>query len=615
MKEMMPGCACKYPFVEKYAKQGVLRFYALSILCVTLQLVLFHLIAIGSIGGGLMKPAFLMRSAVDAAVLMLPILLLPAKWRRYAWSIVVLFTVWLLCQTWYSRIYHDLMNAASFFMVENVNGLLLQSTAASMRWVDIFYIVVPGLCYAYYRRFVRGAVRQQKRNVLVTCLLPALIVLVLVPAFLYLECVKEAKERVVTSFAGRFTEPTSVNSLIFVEHNGLLPWVLTGIWNSVKESEPLSVQDLQRIQSFVAEEPQRGSFVASELNKDKNLILIIVESLNSWVVDFRVAGKEVCPRLNAYCRDSSAVVCLNMFPQVHAGRSSDGHLMYNTGLLPVKTGATAVLWGEADYPSLAKSLPEYAHATFSCEDGKLWNQSVSIASYGYEKYYNEFALKDITRQERILDAELFAGAACVIDSMKQPFLAQVITIAMHQPFTLLDRKTWISQSRAYDTPVLSYLECVNYFDEALGKFIDHLKKTGVYDHSVIVIASDHDELCKNALERRDVVKDSDRYCVFLALNAGVSYRHDAVMGQIDVYPTLLHIMGRNGYWWQGLGRSVLQQPSVRSAVTIDGHVAGDARDAGVERAKKAWDVSNLMIVKRYFDSEYNQYRHNPATRR
>lgn len=589
-----------------YACCGTLRFYVLAVTCVTLVLILLHCIAIDYENFGMPK-AYIVRSVVDGCVLMLPILFLPVRYKKWWWGSIAVFTVWVLCQIWYSRTYHDFMSASSFFMTENVNTLLIKSTLYSMRAVDGTVVAVPLLCYVYYRIFLRSLVLQERWRWPLSMGVPAVVLLVMLPLFLYVECKKEQQQRVITSFAGRFTEPTSSNKMFFMEHNGLLPSIAMAIWSSSEDDAPLTQEELKNIKTFIQSNSQNvmSHFVVKcRQNRDKNLILIIVESLNSWVVDLKINGREVCPNLNACCRDSNAVVGLKMVPQVHAGRSSDGHLMYNTGLLPVATGATTMLRGDANYPSLAKAMPQYVHVNFSCEDGKLWNQKVTNASYGYEKYYNMFSLQKIVGKEEVIDQELFEGAARVIDSIKQPFMAQILTIAMHQPFTLVKRKTWISKSCKYNERVLNYLECVNYFDEAFGKFLKQLKRMGKYDNSVVVIVSDHNELDKNELDKRPTSVMSDKYCTFVVMNAGVAHRQKQPMGQIDVYPTILDLMGLNDYWWKGLGQSILLSPAVETAVTIDGEVVGNVHAPQVNRQKQAWSLSNTMIMKRYFDRNH-----------
>lgn len=85
---------------------------------------------------------------------------------------------------------------------------------------------------------------------------------------------------------------------------------------------------------------------------------------------------------------------------------------------------------------------------------------------------------------------------------------------------------------------------------------------------------------------------------FIILGAPVGIRYEKVMGQIDMYPTLLDMFGLGEYGWRGLGRSVLRDDAPKCAVDASGRVLGDDRDA--ERLREAWRMSDVIIRGDYF---------------
>ena len=94
---------------------------------------------------------------------------------------------------------------------------------------------------------------------------------------------------------------------------------------------------------------------------------------------------------------------------------------------------------------------------------------------------------------------------------------------------------------------------------------------------------------------------ADREVALLLLNTPYTVSYEAVAGQIDIYPTLLDVMGCNEYPWKGLGYSLLRTP-VKSAVYWDRSVVGDTRSPLVPRQREAWDISNLILTGHYFES-------------
>ena len=140
-----------------------------------------------------------------------------------------------------------------------------------------------------------------------------------------------------------------------------------------------------------------------------------------------------------------------------------------------------------------------------------------------------------------------------------------------------------------------------YTDKAIGKFVEYLKALPQYDETLIVITGDHEglttyreELC-NAPGGKGVVSDKT-FTPFIIVNSPVGMRYDKVMGQIDMYPTLLNLLQLDDYCWSGLGQSILDPRKKGFAVSPKMEVEGeDATPEEISFAQKAYDISDLMI--------------------
>ena len=82
-----------------------------------------------------------LRSLADAIILLLPYWILPIKYRRFIWIVIILFMIWTLSQLWYFRTYNDLMPFSSFLLFSNISPLLIESIKASMRAIDWSIII------------------------------------------------------------------------------------------------------------------------------------------------------------------------------------------------------------------------------------------------------------------------------------------------------------------------------------------------------------------------------------------------------------------------------------------------------------------------------------------
>lgn len=105
---------------------------------------------------------------------------------------------------------------------------------------------------------------------------------------------------------------------------------------------------------------------------------------------------------------------------------------------------------------------------------------------------------------------------------------------------LCGRFGWVAVCRAIACPVGNFLAALRYTDRQIGRFIDHLKETGLYDKSIVVITGDHEHITCNLIKGTGKTLLSDRFVPLIILNA--LYRpvtEDAVIGQSDIYPTIL----------------------------------------------------------------------------
>lgn len=148
------------------------------------------------------------------------------------------------------------------------------------------------------------------------------------------------------------------------------------------------------------------------------------------------------------------------------------------------------------------------------------------------------------------DNAVFTFALNTIKNIPQPFYAEITTLSMHFPFA----DTGVPEFRNGVTDIdieQRYYLSLKYFDSELNRFLDGLKRLGLYDNSVIVIASDHDVDYKDNANRKKPI-------CFMALNTGVTKRVTTRTWQSDVFPTVLDIMGVDtGGGYRGLGRSLL----------------------------------------------------------
>ena len=117
---------------------------------------------------------------------------------------------------------------------------------------------------------------------------------------------------------------------------------------------------------------------------------------------------------------------------------------------------------------------------------------------------------------------------------------------------------------------------------------------------MLVIVSDHNEMVDDAPGGRPSIDREGDNCVFLAINSGQNGRIAGPFGQIDVFPTLLELLGATTSKWNGLGYSVLSN-DVHSVATSPTSTTGGG--TLLKRQQQAWTISDMIITSRWFDKD------------
>lgn len=176
---------------------------------------------------------------------------------------------------------------------------------------------------------------------------------------------------------------------------------------------------------------------------------------------------------------------------------------------------------------------------------------------GYDRYFN---LNDYAGTEQmsvgwgLKDKEFFEQSIPKLKSLPQPFYTKFITLTNHFPFLLNPEDQYVDEFNSESGVVNRYFPTVRYTDEALKLFIKQLKEEGLYDNSVIVIYGDHYGISENhnaAMAQflgKDTITPFDsmqlqRVPLIIHVPGQEGKVVSKVSGQIDIKPTLLHLLG------------------------------------------------------------------------
>lgn len=295
--------------------------------------------------------------------------------------------------------------------------------------------------------------------------------------------------------------------------------------------------------------------------RGRNVVIVLVESLQGLAVQREVNGQAVTPTLDALIAEGR--YWPNAYSQVAAGNTSDAEFLLNTSLYPLEATPMSEDYGDRAFPSLAKLLkPEgYTSMTFHPNDVTFWNRDALYPGLGFDEVYDRtfFGEEDVVGIGPSDDV-LFSKTLPVLDERHrngEPFYAALVTLTGHHPFHLPEDKQHLKLTGEIDgTLVGDYLTAMHYTDEALGRFIEGMKESGLYEDSVIVVVGDHFGLQQSQMSETDLelvedmlgrpYNEADRMNVPIvvvapgALEPGVSAEP---AGQVDVLPTIAGLLG------------------------------------------------------------------------
>lgn len=383
------------------------------------------------------------------------------------------------------------------------------------------------------------------------------------------------------------------------------------IWYDITDAaEPITPEKQAEIEQWLASQPKHQP-ADSVTEKRSNLLIVFAESLESWVLEKEVDGKEITPCLNRLLKEKSTLYAPNVLTQVKGGRSIDAQLMICSGLLPLMSGTYSSLYYDNTFYTLQKAMRGLKHSRsylLTIDKVSTWNQGAVARSFGTDTIisYHDFKMTEaFGTHKRIGDASFFQQCREKIERGEvwkpgESVYMQFVTYSGHAPFKLPDHLRTITFPASIPEKAADYMTTAHYTDKAIGDFVAYLKTLPQYKETIVVIVGDHEGLASYRQELvgnpacRGLVSDK-QLTPFIVLNSPVGMRYDKFMGQIDIYPTLLNLMQLDTYRWHGLGQSILDPRKQGVAVGSVMNVEGTGSDKEVERLKEAHTVSDYML--------------------
>lgn len=333
--------------------------------------------------------------------------------------------------------------------------------------------------------------------------------------------------------------------------------------------------DLKTVQSYI-----KKNYIAPNpeyygVAKNKNVLVIHLESFQQFLIDYKWHGKEVTPNLNKLYHANDTISFDNFFNQVGQGKTSDAEMMLENSIFGLQSGSAMSSYGTSNTfesaPAILGQQAGYTSAVMHGGAGSFWNRDNAYKSFGYDyfmplSYYQN--KKGYYLGYGIKDKLFFDQSIKYIEHLPQPFYLKMITVTNHYPYDLDKKNQSIDKTDTGDKIVDGYVQTAHYLDEAIGELMSYLKKSGLEKNTLIMLYGDHYGISGNHHKASAQLLNKDSFNNFdnlqfqrvplmfhmPGLKGGINHTYG---GEIDVRPTLFNLLGINDQNMIQFGHSLL----------------------------------------------------------
>jgi len=362
------------------------------------------------------------------------------------------------------------------------------------------------------------------------------------------------------------------NSQDALKKFGLLTYTQRDFFR-IFRTNPLSKEAYEvLISDYLENQPDHESNSYSGLFEDKNFILIMTESLDTFAIN-----ETLTP--NLYKLKTEYAYFENYYSPLYYRSTADSEFLVQTSMYPDKNVTLSMdAYMNNTFPNtLPKAFEDSGYSTFSFHDyfdyfyprGKF-----HLKTLGYDQFWGseELGMSTGFDPDRVIfdhewesDYEMMTRAVPKFIN-EDKFFVNMLTVSGHFNYGdnhEMARPEYVAAVQEYfdnlEEPVeysdeiLYYLAVHMEVDKAIGYLVDELKKAGKFDDTVIMIFGDH---YAYGIENKDIWAYEDEYKIdndeldiqnvpmmIISDSTFMSGVKPQYMSTIDVMPTVANLFG------------------------------------------------------------------------
>ena len=513
----------------------------------------------------------------------------PKKGYRSLIALYVLNSILLFANIIYYREFTDFLTIKTIFGSANATKNLGSGVIAMMQPLDLFYWIDAFVLIYVYKKFVsknRDERIFKKRWAFATVAAS----IALFAANLGLAEISRPQLLTRTFDRNYIVKYLGIN--VFTLYDG----IKTAQANQVRASADSS--DMAAVLDYLGThyaEPNEANFGQAE---GKNVVYIHLESMQQFLIDLSLTDEtgmtaEVTPFLNSLYHSSDSYSYSNIFHQTGQGKTSDAELMLDNSLFGLPQGSAFTQIGaDNTFQSAPAILGEtfgYTSAVFHGNVGSFWDRDNVYKSFDYDYFFDAGSSYTLTDENSVeyglKDKLFFQESAQYLEQLPQPFYAKFITVSNHFPFPEDEMNNTFTLDTGDET-IDGYFNTARYADEALAEFFQYMKDAGLYDNTLFVLYGDHFGISSSRNETLAPLIGANpdlwgayddammQRVPFIIHNpgSGTGQISDVYGGQIDILPTVMHLLGVDTSAYVQLGQDLMSAQNEGIVVFRNGSI-------------------------------------------
>ena len=250
--------------------------------------------------------------------------------------------------------------------------------------------------------------------------------------------------------------------------------------------ETLDEEELQEIDAYAAGRSHEDNEMTGLL-EGKNLILVQLEAIDTWMVDYMPNLQKV--------KEESIVFSNHYTPAYITAGTFNTEFMVNAGLLPAASGTPVSVYTRNAFPASLPSLfreKGYTANSFHGSEAGVYNRGAIHENLGYEVYHSG---SDMGMEDYTMDSQLIGAFDDM--TMGDPFFTFIITYSGHGPYSdsnpIYLAHAEEAQAAAARTDG-NYVYAVGHAMETdvfVGELMEALEASGHAQDTAVVFYADH----------------------------------------------------------------------------------------------------------------------------